>query len=974
MALTLQLIICILVLNHVQVSHTQKCTETHYEETTHNKKETRITSMMPGDYIIQGLMTFTHIDDSGGVKCGKVSASGVLKTMAFKYAIERINNRTDIMPKGTLGYQLDNVCRSLPVTMARGIEVVSLHRPNSVCRASFLKCDKSKNVTTVQVKPATAVIGTGMSFTTIPLASLLSLYYIPQVSYAASSRLLSKKDLYKSFFRTIPSDTNQIVVMLDIITKFKWNYVFAVGSDDDYGKLGISELKQQSLGRGVCISHDEYIPYQSIRTPEKVKAIVKKIKDEHKAKVVVLFCYALKMGELILEEANRQGVKRVWLTSEAWFPRATQSTLNISTQLEGLLSVSLKMESLPKFQQYVRDSLQKNVSCDVWLANYIRNTYQCQVKQNQNGLLIGTNETGGSCQLNISIATNELLSKMDSNLDKLIDAVNSVAHGIKGYLRDINCTHTACTLPKKLVPLNLTNQIFKVNFLNDHNETVSFDKKGDPEHAYYMIKNIQNHNGTLKWVDVGHWDGKKPNRTELQLQEERITWPTWVDGVPESVCSKQCQPGQKVVGKTGCCWGCDDCPANHVSGENMSYNCTQCPSHMHTIDKKVCVLTPVNYLKANEPAGMSILVLSVVGIVFIIVAAIILHRLRQTVIVAESKPNLLIISLVILVVTFLYGPLHVFRPTDVLCQTMNAYFFIILMLFAALLLVKTNFMTELLQNNVVKSTKGNLFAAQSLFLLLVLIIEIIAIAVWLYLNPVKVEDFKLPDKYEKYKQCEVVFTPPRLVATFIPCVILIIATFCAFRERNIEHAFYEPKFLSFTCIALCIIIVAFLPTFKYVIGIFKPMVMAFTIDVCGFTYMSCLILPKLYISIVYHRNDNAQSPNGHVPETMRQQTNPGMGCLEATSQNHKSESISEISSVSDVKGKTGSIDDGGVYIGEKTFQDDGGVYCGPDPEEMNNRNAEKNGVVASHTNLVCELSKEPSEDVNGNENTYQTEL
>lgn len=43
---------------------------------------------------------------------------------------------------------------------------------------------------------------------------------------------------------------------------------------------------------------------------------------------------------------------------------------------------------------------------------------------------------------------------------------------------------------------------------------------------------------------------------------------------------------------------------------------------------------------------------------------------------------------------------------------------------------------------------------------------------------------------------------------------------------------------------------AFLPTFKYVIGEYRAIVMAFTIDVFAFTYMVCMILPKVYVGIV----------------------------------------------------------------------------------------------------------------------------
>ena len=240
--------------------------------------------------------------------CSLVSKEGVIRAFAMRYALDKFNNEEEYTRFAKIGLQIDDVCKQLPTTMARGIEVIYFHRPKSVCRADFLKCDATPVSGNVEIQRASALIGTAMSFTTIPLASLMSLYSIPQVSPGATSRLLSKKNLYKSFFRTIPSDTNQVRAMLAVFKRFGWNYIFAVGSDDDYGKLGVSELKQEAAKMEICIPRDEYVPFQSDKTKDKVKSVVEKIKKEERAKVVVLFLYAEGLGDKILEEAQKQGI------------------------------------------------------------------------------------------------------------------------------------------------------------------------------------------------------------------------------------------------------------------------------------------------------------------------------------------------------------------------------------------------------------------------------------------------------------------------------------------------------------------------------------------------------------------------------------------------------------------------------------------------------------------------------------------
>ena len=210
------LVFCILVLCACP-SFQQQCANSDFYESqikNHNT-ETRLTYLENGNYTIQALLVFSEMD----TKCGKISKSGLISMFSIRYAIGKFNDDPFYGSRARIGLQLDDSCGQLPTTMARGIEVVSFHRNNSVCRSDFIRCNSDKVKKDVVINEASALIGTLMSFTTIPLSSLMSLYDIPQVSPSASSRLLSKKELYKSFFRTISSDTNQIKAMLDIFKR-----------------------------------------------------------------------------------------------------------------------------------------------------------------------------------------------------------------------------------------------------------------------------------------------------------------------------------------------------------------------------------------------------------------------------------------------------------------------------------------------------------------------------------------------------------------------------------------------------------------------------------------------------------------------------------------------------------------------------------------------------------------------------------
>lgn len=824
----------------------------------------RLTTLQRGNFTIQGLVTMTEYGH-----CDRVSRLGLIGVYAMKYAIDKINNDSKIMPSGKIGLQLDNICFNLTLTMARGIEAVSLHRENSVCRADFLKCDRSQNLSASDVKPVTAIVGTEWSSTSIPLASLLSLYHIPQISFAASSRLLSKKDLYKSFFRTIPSDTNQIAVMLEIIEKFKWNYVFAIGSDDDYGKLGISELKQNAQGRNICVAHDEYIP-QGTKENQKIDEIMTKLQAEKSAKVVILFCYHW-MGQKILTKAKALGINRIWVTSESFNPEATSFSKDIVNQTVGLLTVSLKRYEMPYLINYMEEEIKKNFNCDMWLQNMLKTQYNCSpTRLTQDRLSFQGN--GAGCPLKIADIIKVLKGNIQGTVYNLVDAVTALGHGISMYLNKTCLDLRNCHV-RKIPPKELTKEMYKVHFVNELDMTVAFNVQGDPKYAFYTIENIQlDTDGSYKYVAVGDWDEKK-TINKLQLDGNKIQWPLWfkpdkaaVQKAPMSRCTADCQPGQLMVGKQECCWACQPCDDGTYSTKVNAVKCKPCPDGYHTTDKITCVKTETKWLIIEDAPGMAIIIISCVGLLIIALAMGVLIQFRGL-LDDTSSPHVITTCCFLVALTFGYGVLHVIKPTQQLCQAVNALFYLFLMFYTAIVMIKTKFFTRYLMDHWQKWLRNSLLIAQLLSLLVFLVIEAASIVAWFYIDSEQVMTIEITtnDVFEKRLQCQVAPTAARYVSTFIPIIILIIATFCAFRERNMEHAYFETKFLSFTCIALCIIIVAYMPTFHYVVGKYKSIVMAITMDLFGFTYMGCLIFPKVYIAIMRYKRGEKPIKTPVVP-------------------------------------------------------------------------------------------------------------
>ena len=812
----------------------------------------RYTLIEQGDFALQAIFSQTR-----GSSCNTIALEGVISVTVLQLALQHVV-ASNILPGFRLGYQVDNGCTDIPRVMKRGIEIVSMYRPNSVCRADFLDC--KSNITGAGVQPISAVLGPGYSFLTIPLASLMGLYHIPHISYQASSRLLSKRDLYKSFFRTIPSDSNQVLVMLDMMKRFNWNYLFAIGSDDDYGKLGVSALKESASARNICIAYDAYIPNSGNNVKAKVAEIINKIIATPKARLIVLFTYS-SMGELILQEAQERKIHRMWLTSDAW--SSSGPRINVSENyLTGILTVATEKIVIPGLDSYLQSTIENEPLCNPWLTMYLRDVYKCKFDKST----ICPGETPQTI-------ARKMLSYNSGGYANLYDAVFAVSHSISSLLEK-RCGYKSGSFNRTLCypfsPKELLTQLAIVNFTGIFSRPVNFDKNGGPKTPHYIIENMQMKDGKMQYVRVGTWDKLQSNNDigSLNIDVKNIVWPPHYSSIPGSKCSIDCIPGQYVHAKTECCWSCQECEPLHVSNISNAPSCVKCPPGHHTDKQNTkCIETPVVYLTSQTGAGVAILTVSCIGLVLTVILAIGVYKIRNSHMVQESQPAIVAFSIAILLFSFAYGTMHVVKPNDSFCSARSAYFFMLFGTFTAMLLASTLFVRKTMKGWLNRIFNVGVNMVQYVAITIVVLIQLLSVIIWLEVDPVKVKSFPNSDKTELFLECNVGLTATRLICMALPCVVLLIAMIIAFKDRNIEHPYNEPKFLSFSTIALAIIVVAFIPTFKYVVGLYKSIVMAFTVDLCAYTYISCMYVPKLYILVTQCSGHADVTGDNAIPDT-----------------------------------------------------------------------------------------------------------
>ncbi|KAJ1080393.1 hypothetical protein NDU88_000606 [Pleurodeles waltl] len=256
---------------------------------------------------------------------------------AMVFAIEEVNSNPNLLPNVTLGFLIYDSCRMLQRALEGTLWILSgHHRPilNYECWGTHL--------------PA-AIIGDSTSTRSILVARILGLYRFPQISYSASSSLLSDRNQFPSFFRTIPSDDYQSRGLAELVSHFGWTWVGLVATDDDYGQQGLRILQEEFYKHAGCVAFSENIV--TSQADKNAFHIVQVIMNST-AKAVVFFATDYDMIP-ILDELVRQNVTgKIWIASEGWSTSALFSTEKFSKVLAGTIGFENHNGEMMGFQNY----------------------------------------------------------------------------------------------------------------------------------------------------------------------------------------------------------------------------------------------------------------------------------------------------------------------------------------------------------------------------------------------------------------------------------------------------------------------------------------------------------------------------------------------------------------------------------------------------------------------------------------------
>ena len=781
-------------------------------------------------------------------KCGMLRNSAVERVEAMVYAIQRVNKDQMLLPGVNLTFDIRDTC-TIPIRALE--ESINYVQPN-------LNSILDNSTAGVAIS---GVLGPAISDASVLVANVLRLFQIPQISYGSTAAVLSDQSRYDYFFRTIPSDTQQVKVIASLIRHFNWTYVFALYSRDTYGTDGVNSLIEE-LNAGnessvPCFAVQISLPLGALENDtvfdwaaeEMSKAWVRK------ASVAVLFGHSEEANGMLSAVERKVSINPTsplsnitWIASDSW---GLSLDVKFYSKARGMLAVQPVSNTIADFVEYFTN-LTPNTTMNPWFDGYWESFFSCSLNGGKSPCSVETQRLPNNLTLSLQIPN-------------IVSGVYAIASALDKMLTDFCPSGTVCDdivvqrpngqaidgekLRKYL--LNVTLSGFS---LFDHENRTFFDSNGDVKRSY-TVYNLQfNYSNQLSFHPIATWD----NINFLSIDEEDIEWKSGRE-VPQSVCSLPCGPSQEPVSipnQEQCCWTCRSCLGEFsVSPGDRCYECKE--SFIPNTNRSGCVAISLTYFTWSNSLGILVAVLAGLGAVICVGTAVAYAMFFNHKLIKASSRELSAILLCGILFCYILPFIFLIKPTAAACAIQRIGSGVSFALVFSALLVKTNRIHRIFNRSPHQlASPPRLIGpvSQVVIACLFVLVQIVIAAIWLAIEPPRVKQVVVNRKALELI-CDHNPHATLVVTVLYNLILLIGSTYFAFRTRKVPENFNEARFINITLFTLCLVWLAFVPTF-YVSTVELSMVyqvffLLLTIILSASVTMCCLLMPKVFFVVLH---------------------------------------------------------------------------------------------------------------------------
>ena len=727
---------------------------------------------------------------------------------AMRYAIEKINKRSDLLPGIELATIIYDTCRSPTICADRTKDFIQLTLSKKKSDDNFA-----------------GIIGPFVSGNSKIVGSFLRVFEIPQISYASLSVELSNKDIYNYFFRTVPPDSFFAEALAQFFEIMGWSYVSVIYSEGSYSKSGVQELIKTLKKRNICLAFKRRLT----RFPKdsEYDEVITKAADVKEANVVIFVTIQRDSRKLLMAKQREERAKRLLIVGSIAWSNRDDITKGLGPVADGTITFAHQEGEIKEFETYFRSLNLSNYNANYkgWFRTFWQKQFNCSLNDSK--------DTSATTYASLCTGK-ESLHKAHMEIAPVrvvINAVYAMAYALHNMQRALCPNGTGlCPAMKPIVRTLLQKFLKNVTFPDSSfGWPIKFDQYNEVEGNYTLLNFRESHmernsegkvTPVYSYFPVGTWTGRIASNGQisgdLDTNLSGIHWSHKNNTRPLSICSKPCSDKHITVYRSGpasvCCWDCNTCKEHDIISNNTCHTCDV--GYVPNNELSKCLKLPLQYIDINSAISVTLIMISVCGLVitFAVLAVFILNRHKP--LLKASSLELCYIILFGIVLIFLIPVTSLAKPTAVLCYFGRflkgiSYTFCYAPLFMKIWRIYRIYKSthEMRRLSGIIGRRSQMLITFGLIAIQVLFFILISST-----NPPDLVEKYYDDTEELHLECYI--TSPVFVAYLAYDVILmLLCTVYAFLSRQYPKNFNEAMHIGVTMYLTCVIWVVFIASF-----------------------------------------------------------------------------------------------------------------------------------------------------------------
>ncbi|XP_072006402.1 extracellular calcium-sensing receptor-like [Engystomops pustulosus] len=809
----------------------------------------------PGD-ILLGVVLPLHLDSVHQklsfterplkTTCSTFHLENYQQLQSMIFAVQEINENTNILPNVTLGFQAYDSCDVLRQDLQGSLQILAGSNkvlPNYRC---------------LQNVPLSAIIGPSVSTHSILVAHILGLYRYPQISHFSTSPLLSDRSKFPSFFRTVSNDVFQSQGLARLVLHFGWTWVGLLAVDNDYGQQGIQLVRQEILKAGACVAFSENIITSQ---PDHNAPHIVNVLKTSSANIVVVFSPAINLVPILVEMLRQNITKKLFIASEAWSTSSLFSVGRLSEALSGTIGLAFYSGTIPKFREFLNHIHPFMTMGKEWVNLLWEQTFHCLFMDRDapRSLNMSVRECTGSEDLkSITNSFNDVSNlRATYNVYVAVRVVAEALENLKGCKNGEGPFYNReCANITTFTPWQLLYYIKKARVTLSYGRDFYFDENGDPPAIYDIVNWQLNPEGIMQHVKIGSYDTTASLGQVFTINTSAMQWSSGNKTPPISICSESCPPGFRKASRRDqpiCCFQCVPCPQGEISNQTDSVDCIRCPwNQWPNAQKNTCLQKTIEYLSYEETMGATLTSASSVSVLFPALILQLYIKFKVTPIVKANNYYLSCLLLVSLSLCFLCSLLFIGLPKFETCFLRQAGFGLAFTLCISCVLAKTIMVVLAFMASRPGSSLRRWTSPKVSYIIIFLctFLQFILCITWLSISPPFPQNNALVKPGVIIVECSEGSTIAFWTMLGYLFLLATISFIVAFLARRLPDNFNEAQFITFSMLAFLSVWISYIPATLSAQGKYTVAMEIFAILASSWALVICMFFPKCFIILL----------------------------------------------------------------------------------------------------------------------------